>query len=143
VGGVIAGRPDPEIRALFDYGDALGIAFQIVDDLLDYAGSDETGKNIGDDFRERKLTLPVIKAVAAADAQERAFWSRVIEKGDQRDGDLETAVALLNAHGALEATRKDALAWAAKAKTAMETLPASELRDLLIDLGDYVVARLT
>ena len=143
VGGVIAGRSDPEIRALFDYGDALGIAFQIVDDLLDYAGGDTTGKNIGDDFRERKLTLPVIKAVAASGTEERAFWSRVIETGDQRDGDLEKAVALLNAHGALDATRSDAMAWAAKARAAMETLPESELRDLLIDLGDYVVARLT
>ncbi|WP_425073169.1 polyprenyl synthetase family protein [Sagittula sp. S175] len=143
VGGVIAGRPDDEVQALFDYGDALGIAFQIVDDLLDYWGSDATGKNVGDDFRERKLTLPLIKAYAKADAEEQAFWKRVIEKGDQRDGDLEHALALLNKHGALEATRVEALAWAAKAKAAMEQLPAGEMRDLLIDLNDYVVARVS
>src|SRR6056297_1512864 len=118
VGGVIAGMDDSRVQALFDYGDALGIAFQIVDDLLDYWGSDATGKNIGDDFRERKLTLPPIKAHAAAtDDEERAFWKRVIEKGDQRDGDLDHAIHLLNRHGALEATRQAALDWAGKAKT--------------------------
>ncbi|ASP19180.1 octaprenyl-diphosphate synthase [Antarctobacter heliothermus] len=144
VGGVIAGQPEEEVQALFDYGDALGIAFQIVDDLLDYWGSDATGKNVGDDFRERKLTLPLIKAFAAAsDDEERAFWKRVIEKGDQREGDLEHAIALLNQHGALEATRQEALAWAGKAKAAMESLPQSELRDLLIDLNDYVVSRVS
>lgn len=144
VGGVIAGRPEEEVQALFDYGDALGIAFQIVDDLLDYWGSDATGKNVGDDFRERKLTLPLIKAFAAAsDEEERVFWKRVIEKGDQREGDLEHAIALLNRHGALEATRQEALAWAGKAKAAMESLPQSELRDLLIDLNDYVVSRVS
>ncbi|MBV2359034.1 polyprenyl synthetase family protein [Thalassococcus sp. CAU 1522] len=143
VGGVIAGRPEAEVKALFDYGDALGIAFQIVDDLLDYWGSDATGKNVGDDFRERKLTLPVIKAVAKADAEERAFWSRVIEKGDQGEGDLDHAIALLNKHDTLEATRQDALAWSAKAKSAMLSLPQSDLRDMLVDLNDYVVARVS
>lgn len=74
VGGVIADADAATVKALFDYGDALGVAFQIVDDLLDYQGQSEaTGKNIGDDFRERKLTLPVIKAVAKASADERAF----------------------------------------------------------------------
>lgn len=141
VGGVIAGRPAAEVQALFDYGDALGIAFQIVDDLLDYWGSDATGKNIGDDFRERKLTLPLIKSVAKSNDEERAFWKRVIEKGDQRDGDLEHAIMLLNKHGALEDTRQEALAWAERAKSAMQTLPQSELRDLLIELNDYVVSR--
>ena len=143
VGGVIAARPEDEVQALFDYGDALGIAFQIVDDLLDYWGGDATGKNVGDDFRERKLTLPLIKAFAAADEEERAFWKRVIEKGDQRDGDLQHALDLLNRHGALEATRQEALAWAEKAREAMGRLPAGEMRDLLIDLSDYVVSRVS
>ncbi|WP_299926163.1 polyprenyl synthetase family protein [uncultured Pelagimonas sp.] len=143
VGGVIAGRPADEVKALYDYGDALGIAFQIVDDLLDYWGSDATGKNVGDDFRERKLTLPLIKAVAKGNDEERAFWKRVIEKGDQRDGDLEHAIALLNKHNALEDTRQEALAWAARAKQAMGVLPQSELRDLLIELNDFVVSRVS
>ena len=142
VGGVIAGAPERQVEALFAYGDALGIAFQIVDDLLDYQGdSGSTGKNVGDDFRERKLTLPVIKAVAQANEDERAFWERTIEKGDQREGDLDHALALLRAHSALEATRQDALAHAETAKTAMALLPDHPLRDMLLVLAVYVVAR--
>jgi len=144
VGGVIADAPEGHIKALYDYGDALGIAFQIVDDLLDYSGDTAaTGKNIGDDFRERKLTLPVIKAVAKSDAEERAFWQRTIEKGDQRDGDLEHALALLHKHDTLTATKSDALAWAAKAKSALQDVPAHPVRQMLMDLADYVVARIS
>ncbi|MCV2883043.1 polyprenyl synthetase family protein [Actibacterium sp. XHP0104] len=141
VGGVIAGAPEDQVQGLYTYGDALGISFQIVDDLLDYWGGDATGKNIGDDFRERKLTLPVIKAVARADDEERAFWVRTIEKGKQQDGDLEHALDLLNKHNALEDTRAEALAWADKAKAALATLPEDPIRDMLIDIADYVVAR--
>ncbi|MFA8386740.1 MAG: polyprenyl synthetase family protein [Pelagibaca sp.] len=141
VGGVIADMDEAQIKALFDYGDALGIAFQIVDDLLDYWGSDATGKNVGDDFRERKLTLPVIKAVALGDDEERAFWKRTIEKGRQEDGDLDHAIALLNKHGTLEATRAQANDWIAKARSALATLPEHPIRDMLDDLADYVVAR--
>ncbi|MDO5705004.1 MAG: polyprenyl synthetase family protein [Paracoccus sp. (in: a-proteobacteria)] len=141
-GAVVAGAPDDQVTALRDYGDALGIAFQIADDLLDYGGATETiGKNVGDDFRERKLTLPVIKAVARASDEERAFWQRTIEKGDQRDSDLEQALRIMAAHGALESARKDALAWAARARAALAPLPASGIRDMLGDLADYVVAR--
>ncbi|WP_120499561.1 polyprenyl synthetase family protein [Roseovarius sp. EL26] len=144
VGGVIAEAPEDQIKALYDYGDALGIAFQIVDDLLDYQGqSQKTGKNVGDDFRERKLTLPLIKAVADASDTERAFWQRTIEKGDQRDGDLEHALVLLRKHDALERTRKDALSWTAEAKTAMAALPENPVRDMLSDLADFVVSRVS
>ncbi|SDK70093.1 polyprenyl synthetase family protein [Paracoccus chinensis] len=142
VGGVIAGGTDAQVQALYDYGDALGIAFQIVDDILDYSGTTETiGKNTGDDFRERKLTLPVIKAVAKADAEERAFWQRTIEKGDQQEGDLERAMAILGHHGAIDAARADALAWAARGRSALEALPEGEIRALLTELADFVVAR--
>jgi octaprenyl-diphosphate synthase len=144
VGGVVAGAPEEQIRALYTYGDALGVAFQIADDLLDYGGDvAATGKNVGDDFRERKLTLPVIKAVAQADPEERAFWSRVIEKGDQRDGDLEHALALLDRHRALAATREDALGWAKIAKEALERLPETAIKGILSDLADYVVTRVS
>lgn len=143
VGGVIAGAPAAQVQALFDYGDALGIAFQIADDLLDYQGdSRTTGKNVGDDFRERKLTLPVIKAVACATPEERAFWSRTIEKGQQNDGDLDHALALMRKHGTLLDTRADADAWAARARTALTLLPDHDLRSVLDDLAGYVVARL-
>ncbi|MHA6263369.1 polyprenyl synthetase family protein [Arenibacterium sp. CAU 1754] len=143
VGGVIAGAPEDQVQALHDYGDALGIAFQIADDLLDYQGdSAATGKNVGDDFRERKLTLPVIKAVAKATPEERAFWVRTIEKGQQADGDLDQALSLMNKYGTLEATRADAVAWAEKAKTSLRALPDDPIRTMLTDIADYVVARL-
>lgn len=143
VGGVIAGADDVKVQALFDYGDALGIAFQIVDDLLDYGGTDAIGKNTGDDFRERKLTLPVIRAIAAADADERAFWDRTIGRGRQDDGDLDRAMAILTKHGSLHATRDTALEWAARAKGALAPLPDHDLKTMLSDLADYVVARIT
>ena len=142
VGGVIACAPDDQVQALFDYGDALGISFQIVDDLLDYGGATETiGKNTGDDFRERKLTLPVIKAIAQATPDERAFWARTIETGDQRAGDLDQALALMARHGAMAAARRDALDHAARAKAALQVLPPHPIRDMLSDLADFVVSR--
>jgi octaprenyl-diphosphate synthase len=144
VGGVIANAPEQQVQALFDYGDALGVAFQIVDDLLDYQGdSTATGKNVGDDFRERKLTLPVIKAVAQATPQERAFWERTIEKGKQNEGDLDQALSIMESHGTLDTTRADALHWAAIAKSALTHLPDHPIRTMLEDLADYVVSRLT
>jgi len=144
VGGVIASAGAAQVTALARYGDALGMSFQIVDDLLDYGGTTGAmGKNAGDDFRERKLTLPVIKAVARADAGERAFWVRVIEKGDQRDGDLEEALRLMQAHGTLEQTRTEALRHAAEAKAALACLPDHPLRDMLADLAEFVVERIS
>lgn len=143
VGGVIAEQDETRVQALFDYGDALGVAFQIVDDLLDYGGSDAIGKNIGDDFRERKVTLPVIKSIAASNDQERAFWARVIGQGDQRDVDLDEALRLLQAHGAMDATRADAMFHAERAKAALIPLPDHPIKPMLRDLADYVVARIT
>lgn len=144
VGAMIAGANDAEVTALREYGDALGIAFQIVDDLLDYGGVSQTiGKNTGDDFRERKLTLPVIKAVAQADQTELDFWSRTIGSGDQRDGDLEHARDLLLRHGALEAAKNDALDWADRAKKSLSLIPNSPLRELLADLAGFVTARVS
>ncbi|MBR9763426.1 MAG: polyprenyl synthetase family protein [Rhodobacteraceae bacterium] len=142
-GAVLAGAPEEHVKALFAYGDALGIAFQMADDLLDYQGdSGQTGKNIGDDFRERKLTLPVIRAIAAADEEERDFWRRTIARGKQDEGDLDQALALFEKHGTLESTRQTALDWSAKAREALKALPESEISNLLSDLAAYVVARL-
>ncbi len=146
VGGVVAGASDAEVRALRDYGDALGIAFQIADDLLDYGGRGATlGKNVGDDFRERKMTLPVIRALAAGDAAgdagARAFWQRTIGKGRQEAGDLDRALAILHGGGALASTHDTALAWADRARAALAALPAGALRADLADLAEFVVER--
>jgi len=144
VGGVIADAPEETNTALRDYGDALGISFQIVDDLLDYGGATANlGKNTGDDFRERKLTMPVILAIAKADESERAFWKRVIEKGDQHDGDLETALELMAKYNTLEATRTAALDYASKAKAALAALPDAPVKGHLRDLADFVVSRVS
>lgn len=142
VGGVIAGAPEDQVAALFTYGDALGVAFQIVDDLLDFQGdAGAIGKNIGDDFRERKLTMPMIKAIAKADDAERSFWVRTIQKGKQEPGDLQEAIRLLNRHGALVDTTQAARAEAARAKSALAALPDHSVKDMLMDLADYVVER--
>ncbi len=143
VGGIIAGAPQTHCKALYDYGDALGIAFQIVDDLLDVIGdSSVTGKNVGDDFRERKLTLPFIKAISKANTEELEFWSRTIAKGAQKDGDLERALDLLSLHGAINETRQDALHWAKRAQDAILLLPEHDIRDILHSLAIYVVDRI-
>ncbi|SHE31472.1 octaprenyl-diphosphate synthase [Loktanella atrilutea] len=142
VGGVIAGAPEDQVKALHDYGDALGIAFQIVDDLLDWQGGAGIGKNVGDDFREGKMTLPVIRAIAAGDAEDRVFWTRTLEKRVIEAGDQDRALALLDRHGTLASTRDDALMWADRAKTALAALPDHQIREMLTDLADYVVARL-
>ncbi|WP_432255003.1 polyprenyl synthetase family protein [Limimaricola sp. AA108-03] len=143
VGGIIAGASEARVAALRAYGDALGIAFQIVDDLLDYGGTAAIGKSVGDDFREGKLTLPVIRAVAQADEPERAFWTRCIGRGRIDEGDLAQAQALLTKHGTLESTRQTALDWADRARRSLRDLPDHELREMLEDLADYVVERIS
>lgn len=143
VGALIAGAPEAQVTGMRDYGDALGIAFQMADDLLDYQGDARTtGKNVGDDFRDRKMTLPLIYAYAAGDADERAFWDRVIAKGDQRDGDLDRALELMARHGSLDSARQTAMDWGMRARQALAPLPDQPLKEMLSDLADYVVARL-
>jgi octaprenyl-diphosphate synthase len=142
VGGIVAGVPERQVAALARFGDALGVAFQIVDDWLDYGGAgDGIGKDLGDDFREGKLTLPVIRALARADGEERAFWRDALERG--RSDDLARARAILTRHGTLEETRREALHWRDAARAALVELPAGDLRDMLADLADFVVARAT
>ena len=141
-GAVIAGASEAVSEAFRAYGDALGIAFQIADDLLDYGGdAAATGKAVGGDFREGKLTLPVIKALAA-DPDERAFWERAIARGRTEPGDLARAQAILSRTGAMEATRAEALAWAARARAALQGVPQGEVTGLLSELTGEMVARI-
>ena len=139
VGGVVAGAPEAHVRALATYGDAVGVAFQMVDDWLDYGGAGEAiGKDLGDDFREGKMTLPVIRALVRADDAERAFWRDALERGR---GTFEEARAILARRGTLQETRIEALGWRDRALAALDRLPADPLRDLLADLARFVTAR--
>ena len=143
-GAVIAGASAAQRAALRDFGDALGMSFQLVDDYLDYAGADAAmGKQAGDDFAGGKVTLPVIRAYAQADDAERGFWQRTIAKGRQEPGDLAQALAILRRHGALEGTRQAAMEWAGRARDALDVLPANRLRRLLADLTDMMVSRVS
>ena len=139
---VVAGADGSAAEALGRYGASLGTAYQIADDLLDYSGQRSSiGKDVGDDFRERKVTLPVIKAMAMAGEEERAFWRRVIADGDQREGDFDRAKELLRRSGALDQARSDAEGWSKAAREALDSLPPGRLTDLLGDLADFAVSR--
>ncbi len=142
VGGVIAGASAAQCAGLARYGMALGMAFQLVDDALDYAADQsQLGKTVGDDFREGKLTYPILLAYQAGDATERAFWQRTIEQSDQSEADLNAAMALITRHDAINSTIARATAFAAEARTALDPLPACDLRDMLAAAADYAVAR--
>lgn len=142
VGAVVAGATPEQEAALAAYGLNLGIAFQLTDDVLDYSAKQaELGKAVGDDFRDGKITLPIILAVARGDAEERGFWQRTLEEQDIRDGDLEHAMALMAKHGTLTESLERARFYGKAARKALRVAPASPLRDALEDLIDFTVER--
>ncbi|MEZ5667847.1 MAG: polyprenyl synthetase family protein [Alphaproteobacteria bacterium] len=142
IGAVVADRPAAERDALDAYGMNLGMAFQMVDDFLDYAASQELlGKSVGDDFREGKMTLPVVFAIQHATAEQRAFWKRTLEDMDQRDGDLAHAMALLQQCGALEDTKAEARRFGEQARTALAMFPERPARRELSAVIDFCIAR--
>jgi len=142
VSPIIAGRTEREEEALETYGRELGLAFQLVDDALDYGGlTADLGKNTGDDFREGKVTLPVVLALQAADATERAFWHEVMTEKVQDDTAFERAAALLKEHGALEATLAQARAHAQTAKDALSIFETNPWSRALDQLAEFVVER--
>ncbi|WP_453956710.1 polyprenyl synthetase family protein [Amorphus suaedae] len=142
VGPVIAGQPAAIQEAMRQYGLNLGLAFQLVDDVLDYSGNAALlGKDTGDDFREGKATLPVLYAYQRGNEADRAFWSRCIEAGEIRDGDLETAIEKVNASGAIDDSIKQARAFGAKAIEAVKQVPPSPLRDILADVVEFSISR--
>ncbi|MCH8237662.1 MAG: polyprenyl synthetase family protein, partial [Proteobacteria bacterium] len=105
IGAVVAERPRIEEEALETFGMNLGIAFQMIDDVLDYSAKQATlGKSIGDDFKEGKITLPVILAFRRGDDEDRTFWRRTLEDLAQKEGDLEHALHMMEKHKALEDT---------------------------------------
>jgi len=141
-GAVGAGADPAAIKALRDYGMALGIAFQLADDALDYGATAEAlGKNAGDDFNEGKATLPLLLAVARTRGREEAFWERTVTKGERTPEDFTRARELIIGSGAIGATLDLAGDYADQAKAALSVLPASDWRAALEDLADFAVSR--
>ncbi|MCZ4279514.1 polyprenyl synthetase family protein [Kiloniella laminariae] len=146
LGAVVADRPQNEADALEAYGQYLGIAFQLVDDILDYSAKQAAlGKTVGDDFREGKMTLPIIlayeKATAGNNAEELAFWKRVIEELDQSDRDLDHAIALMHKHNALEDSMSLAREYVQKAIDALAIFPDSPEKNALVKAVEFSISR--
>jgi octaprenyl-diphosphate synthase len=142
IGAVIAERPRIQEEALDNYGLNLGIAFQLVDDALDYSASQaELGKQIGDDFREGKITLPIVLAYRRGSEKERKFWRRTLEDMDQHDGDLDEAIGLLEKHGTLKDTVERARHYGAIARDVLGIFPESEAKDALLEAIDFSIER--
>jgi octaprenyl-diphosphate synthase len=144
VGAVIADRSKAEQAACRSYGMNLGIAFQLVDDALDYGGaSSALGKNVGDDFREGKVTLPVVLSFRRGDEEERTFWRRTLERGEVQDDDLERAVAIMRRHRAIEDTIERARHYGAMARDALALFPRSPMKTALFGAVDFCIARVS
>ncbi|WP_321389217.1 polyprenyl synthetase family protein [Emcibacter sp.] len=142
IGAVIAERPSAEQEALQSYGRNLGIIFQLVDDVLDYSAEQEKlGKSVGDDFREGKITLPIVLAFRRGSEEERTFWRRTMEDLEQQDGDLEKALELISKHNALKDTIERARHYGAIARDALAIFPDNEYRQSLIDIVDFCIER--
>jgi octaprenyl-diphosphate synthase len=142
VGAVLADRPAAEEDALDRFGHHLGIAYQLVDDVLDFTAEQaELGKSLGDDFRDGKITLPILIAFARGDAEERGFWRRTLEDGEQGPDDLARAVRLLDRHGALTETLARARVHASSAIEALSLFSDGSLRRALAETAAFAVER--
>lgn len=142
IGAVVAERPRVEEDALETYGMNLGIAFQLIDDVLDYSAKQATlGKTVGDDFKEGKISLPIILAFRRGNEDERQFWKRTLEVLDQKDGDLEHALALLEKHGALKDTVERARHYGAIAHDALGIFENGPVKTAFNDLIDFCIER--
>jgi octaprenyl-diphosphate synthase len=142
VGPAISGREKAEQAASRSYGMNLGITFQLVDDALDYGGvSSRLGKNIGDDFREGKITLPVVLAFRRGSDAEREFWRRTLERGEATDADLDHAIGLMVKHRAIEDTIGRAHHYGAIARDALALFPDSKMKAALAETVGFCIAR--
>lgn len=142
IGAVVADKPKVEEEALESYGLNLGIAFQLIDDVLDYSAKQAVlGKTVGDDFHEGKITLPVILAFRRGDDEERAFWRRCLEDLDQTDADLERAIKLMEKHGSLAATITRARHYGEIARDALGIFPDGPVKQAMIDVIDFCIDR--
>ncbi len=142
VGAAVADRPKAEEDALEAYGLNLGIAFQLVDDALDYSSDTATmGKEVGDDFRDGKITLPVVLSFLRGDENEREFWRRTLEKLEQEEGDLARAIELMRKHNALADTIERARHYGRIAKDSLGIFPDGAEKRALVDLVDFAIER--
>lgn len=142
VGPIIAGHGRPERSAFRSYGTNLGLAFQLIDDALDYGGSSaDLGKKVGDDFREGKITLPVVLAYRRGSDQERSFWQRVLERAEIVDGDLEKAIGYLRLHHAIDDTVERARHFGSVARDALAPFPDTAHKSALLDVVDFCIER--
>ena len=142
VGGIISNRTEKIISKLDKFGNNLGIAFQLLDDALDYECSkNSTGKNIGDDFKEGKITLPVLLALKKANSSEKAFWKRVIEDLDQEKNDFKKAQTLLTKYSCIDETKNIARRYAKKAEEILKIFPQNIYNDALVDITKFVFTR--
>ncbi|MGE0258722.1 MAG: polyprenyl synthetase family protein [Alphaproteobacteria bacterium] len=142
IGAVVAERPPAEEEALERFGRNLGVAFQLIDDMLDFsARQSELGKSVGDDFRDGKITLPILIAFARGDREERSFWRRTLEECDQHPGDLERAMRLVERRGAVAETMRRARTYADNAAAALACFPDGAMRRALIETTQFATAR--
>jgi octaprenyl-diphosphate synthase len=142
VGPVVAGASANDKAALRSYGTNLGLAFQLVDDALDYGGkASDLGKNVGDDFREGKVTLPVILSYRRGSAEERAFWKSAIEEAQTDDAALEKAIGLVQRHNSIADTIARARHFGEIARDALAPLPKTAEKDALLDVIDFCIGR--
>lgn len=143
ISGVVSGSSVQEVAALRDYGLSLGCAFQIIDDALDYSASqDKLGKNVGDDFREKKVTLPVIIAYKNADEAGKVFWQdNFAHNAVADDNALEHAMRLMHETGAIKQTVAIAAEITKKAAKSLAIFPDSPIKQVLLEILDFVIAR--
>ncbi len=142
IGAVIAEKGPAEQAALRTYGINIGLAFQLIDDALDYSGeAARLGKCVGDDFREGKITLPVLLAYRRGSGEDRAFWRRALQEGQASEGDLSHAIALLRRYDAIEETILRAQSYGQKARDALEVFSRGEVKTALLDAVEFSIAR--
>ena len=142
VGAVVAERPQAEEQALESYGMNLGIAFQLIDDVLDYSADEKAlGKTVGDDFREGKISLPVVLAWRRGNDEERVFWCRTLEDLDQNDGDLLHAMALMDKYNALHDTVDRARHYGSIARDALGLFRDCPMKDAMLEAIDFAIER--
>lgn len=140
-GAIIAGKENDCIKNLYDYGLNIGIAFQLMDDALDYISDEEFGKFIGNDLKEGKLTLPLIHAMERADKKEKDIISKIIYKKKLTPKDLKTVLGLVKNYGSIDYTLSKAKEAVEKAKNNLNAFPDSEYKTSLIDIANYIIER--